>query len=151
MLSAMRDDTCNVLNVQHISPNSKRRDYSNIPGGGPKRLKNPPTLLKVATTLEKPPPPPPPQKWVRRLTWAEIDASYLEVGPLCDLEISNIWGDSFRSSHISYSMELSINICMISSVFPNSVTYKNLRRYSHWAWISPSFSNNEKTLFRPFW
>ena len=52
MLAAIRDDKQNVLNIQHITPNSKRWDYSDI-----KRLKDPPTRLKVATTLEKPPTP----------------------------------------------------------------------------------------------
>ena len=57
MLATIRDDTWNVLNMQHITPNSERWDYSDTPGGGHKRLKNPPTRLKVATTLEKPPTP----------------------------------------------------------------------------------------------
>ena len=48
----------NVLNMQYITPNSKRWDYSNIPGGGQKRIKDPSTWLKVATTFEKPPNPP---------------------------------------------------------------------------------------------
>ena len=34
MLATISDDMWNVLNVQHI--NSKRRDYSEIPGGGHK-------------------------------------------------------------------------------------------------------------------
>ena len=55
MLAKIRDGTRNVLNMQHIIPNSKRWDYSDIPGGD--RLKDPPTWLKVATTLEKPPTP----------------------------------------------------------------------------------------------
>ena len=58
MLATIREDTWNVLNMQHIIPNSKRLDYSDIPGGGHiNRLKDPPTWLKVATTLEKPPTP----------------------------------------------------------------------------------------------
>ena len=57
MLATIRDDTWNVLNMQHITPNLKRWDYSDIPGGGHERLKDPPTWLKVATTLEKPPTP----------------------------------------------------------------------------------------------
>ena len=55
MLTTIRDDTWNVLNMQHITPNSKRWDYSDIPGGGHNTLKDPPTWLKVATTLEKSP------------------------------------------------------------------------------------------------
>ena len=57
MLATIRDDTWNVLNMQHKIPYSKRWDYSDIPGGGHNRLKDPPTWLKVATTLEKPPTP----------------------------------------------------------------------------------------------
>ena len=37
MLATIRDDTWNVLNMQHITPNSKRRDDSAIPGGGLKK------------------------------------------------------------------------------------------------------------------
>ena len=36
MLATIRDDTCNMLNMQHIIPNSERWDYSDIPGGGHK-------------------------------------------------------------------------------------------------------------------
>ena len=34
MLATIRDDTCNMLNMQHIIPNSERWDDSDIPGGG---------------------------------------------------------------------------------------------------------------------
>ena len=37
--------------------NSRRCDYSDFPGDGHNRLKEPTTWLKVATTLEKPPTP----------------------------------------------------------------------------------------------
>ena len=55
MLATICDDTWNVLDMQHITPYSKRWDYSDIPGGGHKRFKDPPTWLTVAATLEKPP------------------------------------------------------------------------------------------------
>ena len=55
MLATIRDDTWNVLNMQHLIRNLKRWDHSDIAGGGHDRLKDPPTWLKVATTLEKPP------------------------------------------------------------------------------------------------
>ena len=58
MMATIRNDTLNVLNMQHITPNSKRWNHSDIPGGGHKRLKDPLTWLKVASTLEKPPTPP---------------------------------------------------------------------------------------------
>ena len=54
MLVTIREDTWNVLNMQHKTPTSKRWDYLKIPGGGHKSFKDPPTWLKVATTLEKP-------------------------------------------------------------------------------------------------
>ena len=57
MLATIHDDTWNVLNMQDITPNSERCDYSDITGGGHKKIKDPPTWLKVATTLEKPPTP----------------------------------------------------------------------------------------------
>ena len=58
MLATIHDDAWNVLNMQHITSNSKQWDYSDIPGGSHNRLKDPPTWLKVATTLEKPQTPP---------------------------------------------------------------------------------------------
>ena len=36
MLATIQDETWNVLNMQHIIPNSKKWDYSDIPGGGHK-------------------------------------------------------------------------------------------------------------------
>ena len=33
MLATIRDKSRHVLNMQHITPNSKRWDYSDIPGG----------------------------------------------------------------------------------------------------------------------
>ena len=59
MLGTIRDDTRNVLNMQHITPNSKIWDYSDIPYGGTDRLKDLSTWLKVTTTLEKDPNPHP--------------------------------------------------------------------------------------------
>ena len=55
MVATIRDDTWHVLNIHHITPNSKRWDYSDPPAVAIKRLKDPPTWLKMATTLEKPP------------------------------------------------------------------------------------------------
>ena len=41
MLDTIRDDTWNVLNIQHITPNLKRWDYLDIPGDGHKQIKGP--------------------------------------------------------------------------------------------------------------
>ena len=41
MLATIRDDTWNVLHMQHITPNLNRWDYSNIPGDGHKKIKGP--------------------------------------------------------------------------------------------------------------
>ena len=41
MLATIRDDTGNVLNMQHITPNPKRWDYWDIPGGGHKKIEGP--------------------------------------------------------------------------------------------------------------
>ena len=38
MLTTIRDDIWNVLNMQHITPNANRWDYSDIPGGGHKQV-----------------------------------------------------------------------------------------------------------------
>ena len=39
MLATICDDTWNMLNMQHITPNSKRWDYSDIPSGGTEKIK----------------------------------------------------------------------------------------------------------------
>ena len=39
MLATIRDNTWNVLNMQHTTPNSKRWDYSDIPGGAHKKIR----------------------------------------------------------------------------------------------------------------
>ena len=41
MLATIRDETWNVLNMQHMTPNSKRWDYSDIPGGSNQQIKGP--------------------------------------------------------------------------------------------------------------
>ena len=46
MLATIRDDTWNVLNMQHITPNSKRWDYSDIPGGSHLQIKGPAHMVE---------------------------------------------------------------------------------------------------------
>ena len=53
MLATLRDDTWNVLNKQHIIPNSKRWDYSDIPGGGHKQIKGPTHTIEGGHHLRK--------------------------------------------------------------------------------------------------
>ena len=71
MLATIRDDSQNVLNIQHIIPSSRSQDgiIQTSPVVAINRLKDPSTQLKAATTLEKPhslhnnfniPHPPPP-------------------------------------------------------------------------------------------
>ena len=59
MLATIRDDTRNVLNMQHITPNSKRWDYSDIPGGGHKKIKGPTHMVEGGHHLRKAPTPHP--------------------------------------------------------------------------------------------
>ena len=46
MLATICDGTWNVLNMQHITPNSKRWDYSDIPSGGHKKIKGPAHMVE---------------------------------------------------------------------------------------------------------
>ena len=59
MLATIRDDTWNVLKVQHITPNSKRWDNSDIPGGGRKNIKGPTHMTEGGHHLRKAPHPQP--------------------------------------------------------------------------------------------
>ena len=59
MLATIHDDTWNVLNMQHITPNSKRRDYSYTPGGGHKKIKGPAHMVEGGHHLRKAPNPHP--------------------------------------------------------------------------------------------
>ena len=57
MSATICDDTWNVLNMQHIIPNSKRWDYSDIPGGGHKKIKGPVHVVEGGHHLRKAPNP----------------------------------------------------------------------------------------------
>ena len=46
-----RDDTWNMLNMQHLTPHSKRWDYSDIPGGSHKKITGP--VYMVDLCVEK--------------------------------------------------------------------------------------------------
>ena len=61
MLATIRDDTWNALNIQHITPNSKRCDYSDIPGCGHKKIKGPAHVVEGGHHLRKAPNPNPPK------------------------------------------------------------------------------------------
>ena len=52
MLATIRDDTWNVFDMQRITSNLKKKwDHADSPGGDHKKIKGPPTWLKVAITL----------------------------------------------------------------------------------------------------
>ena len=53
LLATIRDDTWNVLNMQHIIPNPKKWDYSDIPGGGHKQSKGPAHMVEGDHRLQK--------------------------------------------------------------------------------------------------
>ena len=53
MLATVRDDTWNVLNMQHITLNSKRWDYPAIPGGGTEKIKGPTHIAEGDHHLRK--------------------------------------------------------------------------------------------------
>ena len=57
MLATIRDDTWNVLNIQNITPNSKRWDYPDITGGSHKKIKGPAYMAEGGQILENPPTP----------------------------------------------------------------------------------------------
>ena len=59
MLATNRDDTWNVLNMQHITPILKRWEYSNAPGGGHKKIKGPAHMVEGDHHLRKAPNPHP--------------------------------------------------------------------------------------------
>ena len=59
MLATIHDDTWNVLNMQHITPNSKRGDYSGVPGGGHKNITGPAHMAEGGHHLRKAPHPHP--------------------------------------------------------------------------------------------
>ena len=59
MLATIPDDTWNVLNIQHITPMTKIWDYSDIPGGGHKNIKEPTHMAEGGYHLRKAPNPHP--------------------------------------------------------------------------------------------
>ena len=57
MLATIRDDTWNVLNIQHITPSSKRLDYSDTPGVGHNKIKEPAYMVEGGHPPRKAPSP----------------------------------------------------------------------------------------------
>ena len=55
MLATICDDPCNVLNMQPITPNLERWDYSDIPSGGHKKIKGPAHMVEGGHHLRKAP------------------------------------------------------------------------------------------------
>ena len=55
VLATICNNKWNLLNMQHITPNLKRWDYSDILNGGHEKNKGTAHILKLATTLEKKP------------------------------------------------------------------------------------------------
>ena len=55
MKDTIYDDTWNVRNMQHITPNSKRWDYTDIPGGGHQKIKGPAYMDKGGYYIRKSP------------------------------------------------------------------------------------------------
>ena len=55
IMVTIRDDTRNVINMQHITLNSKRWDYSDIPSGGHKNIKGPTHMAEGGRHLTKAP------------------------------------------------------------------------------------------------
>ena len=53
MLATICDGTWNVLHMQHLTPNLKRCDYSDIPGGGHKKIKGPAHTVEGGHHLRK--------------------------------------------------------------------------------------------------
>ena len=71
MLVTNRDDSWNVLNLQHITPNSQRWDYSDILGGGQKRVKESAHMVEGDHHLRKAPKP------TRSLTLSQTSVRYI--------------------------------------------------------------------------
>ena len=53
MLATIRDDTWNVFNMQHITPNSKRWDYSDTINGDHKKIEGPAHMVEGVHYLRK--------------------------------------------------------------------------------------------------
>ena len=53
MLATIHDGTWSVLNMQYITPNSKRWDYSDIPSGGHKKINGPTHMVEGGEHLRK--------------------------------------------------------------------------------------------------
>ena len=71
MLATIRDDTWNMLNMQHLIPYSKRWDYSDIPGGGHKS-KGPALIVEGGHHLRKAPNPHPHLPQIMSLTSMKV-------------------------------------------------------------------------------
>ena len=118
MLAIVRDDTWNVLNMQYITPNSKRWDCSDILVGRQKGLKDLPAWMKVTTTLEKDPTPHPNIlgelgqylgcRWPCCLRHQTISSSGINYAGI----LSSMWCNSNELHHLNVeNMIINTNIC----------------------------------------
>ena len=55
MLDTICDDTWNMLNMEHITPNAKRWDYLDIHNGGTENIKGPAHMVQGDHDLRKKP------------------------------------------------------------------------------------------------
>ena len=98
-LVTIRNDTRNMLNMQHITPNLKRWDHSDIPGGGHKNIKGPIHMAEGGHHLRKAPTPHP-QIMYMKLFWNERWFS----GLLSDPELTwcaNVTGRKINHSQLA--------------------------------------------------
>ena len=124
MLATIHDDTWNVLNMQHIIPNSKRWDYSDITNGGHKKIKGPIHMVEGSHHLRKAPNPHP--LWYNHFVRLKINQMIRKVCNTILLKVNEMIRN-FISKHLQlwceYGHSNHINTCMC----PDS-TYNNSNR-----------------------
>ena len=135
MLTTIRDDTWKVPNIQHIIPNPKRWDYSDILSGGHKYIKGPAHMVEgghhplkyvqdifrhVLLSYHN---------WVKFLLSTHNSQEYMIWGDICVFQIWSII--NFCNSHIVCSITLSLipkqlemNECILSSVANDDLVLK---------------------------
>ena len=122
----IHEDTWKVLNMQHITSNSKRRDYSNIPSGGVWKIKGPAYLVDGSHHHKGPQPPPP---------FVEKEILYLLHQEITMLWLPYLLSNNPQSHKRVHSLHIHVSCEQLCDM---RIEFSSLYQ-PHFVWTSPAF------------
>ena len=146
-LATIRDDTWNVLNMQHITPNSKRWDYSDIPGGSHVQIKGPAHMVEGGHHPRNRPP---------TLGTMSVDFYHYPVTvwaystPQPNTEVPAPTGGQGNSSMFCTSFHSHLWIQTEVTIWKHSIRFKIVHSCAVWPWnLADDIEKQQGTSFMP--